>query len=615
MKTIYLLLLLVCFGQAKSQDFQRVLDSLDKIVSEPECSDSLKAKLLYNMAWYSRGLHKSIDQVGSYANQSLHLAMDLKLDTIVFHSSKLMGIEYSNKSQYDSAFSTVNKGITYFDQKPEPTASLNVALLHLIAANALMHATKQNESLLFYKRARKLFELSKDTTGYILLGNGLGQLYTSLGLHDEALKELYNAITLAEEGFPSELASLYNSLAMTYGKTGNVEEAKNGFQDCIIWARKMNNRQSLANAYNNLAIRLAEHAPDSAFKYYQMAIDVFQELQQPTGEKSVVLNICELHLKLEHYETVRNKLGAMNSIPNVLEAQFFYCQAQLASSDRLYSKSLEFAKDGLKCNYLDLNNEKGLYLLIYELNKDHIGDLSAAMAAYERYNDLVQQDWDAEKLLATQKVLVEYEMNKRVEANSTANNDLALTNESGQHQEKLWIWIVLIALGLVLLVWVLWKKLFNRSVSGKVVVKQASKVREQEVIRLQLETSKNATFLDTLKKELQRISDLPVDSIIPQINSVLSSVDQYTRGDQERKDFQEKTKYIGDDFFTELSKNANLTPTELKLAALLKLELSSKEIAVIMNISEKSVESYRSKLRKKLEIDKNTSLTQYFNRG
>jgi ligand-binding sensor domain-containing protein/DNA-binding CsgD family transcriptional regulator len=56
---------------------------------------------------------------------------------------------------------------------------------------------------------------------------------------------------------------------------------------------------------------------------------------------------------------------------------------------------------------------------------------------------------------------------------------------------------------------------------------------------------------------------------------------------------------------------ANLTPSELKLCAYLRLSLSSKEIAQIMNITIKSVELGRHRLRKKLGIDPNVNLFNF----
>ncbi len=54
-----------------------------------------------------------------------------------------------------------------------------------------------------------------------------------------------------------------------------------------------------------------------------------------------------------------------------------------------------------------------------------------------------------------------------------------------------------------------------------------------------------------------------------------------------------------------------LTPSELKLCAYLRLNLSSKEIAQLMNITIKSVELARHRLRKKLEIDPQVNLFNF----
>lgn len=55
----------------------------------------------------------------------------------------------------------------------------------------------------------------------------------------------------------------------------------------------------------------------------------------------------------------------------------------------------------------------------------------------------------------------------------------------------------------------------------------------------------------------------------------------------------------------------NLTPSELKLCAYLRLNLSSKEIAQIMNITIKSVELARYRLRKKLQLQPDVNLFNF----
>jgi ligand-binding sensor domain-containing protein/DNA-binding CsgD family transcriptional regulator len=69
---------------------------------------------------------------------------------------------------------------------------------------------------------------------------------------------------------------------------------------------------------------------------------------------------------------------------------------------------------------------------------------------------------------------------------------------------------------------------------------------------------------------------------------------------------------VHSDFLVSLkSQYPNLTPSELKLCAYLRLNLSSKEIAQIMNITIKSVELGRYRLRKKLQIPSEVNLFNF----
>lgn len=65
-------------------------------------------------------------------------------------------------------------------------------------------------------------------------------------------------------------------------------------------------------------------------------------------------------------------------------------------------------------------------------------------------------------------------------------------------------------------------------------------------------------------------------------------------------------------FFKRLKeKYPQLTTTDMKLCACLKLNLGTKEIAALMNISARSVENSRYRLRKKLELSGSENLSDF----
>lgn len=99
------------------------------------------------------------------------------------------------------------------------------------------------------------------------------------------------------------------------------------------------------------------------------------------------------------------------------------------------------------------------------------------------------------------------------------------------------------------------------------------------------------------------------------IQKIIHLIDVNRTTDADWKLFETHFKEINESFYKKLvNKHPHLTPGDLKLAAYLKLNLSSKEIAALMNISVRGVENKRYRLRKHLNLASATSLVDYLNR-
>lgn len=80
----------------------------------------------------------------------------------------------------------------------------------------------------------------------------------------------------------------------------------------------------------------------------------------------------------------------------------------------------------------------------------------------------------------------------------------------------------------------------------------------------------------------------------------------------ERTNFNQNVEELHKDFSIRLqARYPNLSAQERKLAAMLRLEFPTKYMAVILNISPKSVEIERHRLRKKFGLDRKTKLTEF----
>ena len=117
---------------------------------------------------------------------------------------------------------------------------------------------------------------------------------------------------------------------------------------------------------------------------------------------------------------------------------------------------------------------------------------------------------------------------------------------------------------------------------------------------------KKNEFLNTIKTELKDNNDSK------NLKPVIKIIDRNLNNTDDWKFFQEAFNNADKDFLKKIkSKHPDLTPNDLRLCAYLRLNLSSKEIAPLLNISPRSVEVKRYRLRKKMNLEHDASLTNY----
>ncbi|MDO5969193.1 triple tyrosine motif-containing protein [Flavivirga aquimarina] len=117
---------------------------------------------------------------------------------------------------------------------------------------------------------------------------------------------------------------------------------------------------------------------------------------------------------------------------------------------------------------------------------------------------------------------------------------------------------------------------------------------------------KKNEFLNSLKKELQHIND------VKNIKHVIKIIDRNLNNTDDWHVFEEAFNNADKDFLKKIKQeHPSLTSNDLRLCAYLRLNLSSKEIAPLLNISSRSVEVKRYRLRKKMNLPHESSLTDY----
>lgn len=97
-----------------------------------------------------------------------------------------------------------------------------------------------------------------------------------------------------------------------------------------------------------------------------------------------------------------------------------------------------------------------------------------------------------------------------------------------------------------------------------------------------------------------------------QISKLNKSISKEVNNDKSWKDLEKHIKNVHFDFLKRLKeKHPTISPRELDLSTYLLMNMSTKELVEIMNISSGGVELARYRLRKKLDLNKKENLTGY----
>jgi len=124
---------------------------------------------------------------------------------------------------------------------------------------------------------------------------------------------------------------------------------------------------------------------------------------------------------------------------------------------------------------------------------------------------------------------------------------------------------------------------------------------------------KKGELLTNMKSELaQLMKRVDNEQVVSELKKMIKALSEDDNIDKEWENFAKHFDQVHSDFVIKLKeKHPAISGNELKLCAYLRMNLSTKEIAQLMNISVRGVEISRYRLRKKLGITTEVSLFDY----
>jgi len=151
-------------------------------------------------------------------------------------------------------------------------------------------------------------------------------------------------------------------------------------------------------------------------------------------------------------------------------------------------------------------------------------------------------------------------------------------------------------------------QLENRILASKLQFQQ------REITQMALNLAEQWNYLGELKEKIDLLRETTRDeNTAAELRALSHLIAQRMSFKQEMETFFSRAEAAHQDFLHKLETLfPDLTEQEKKLATLLRINLSNKEIAALLNITPKSVETARYRLRKRLNLSPTENLNQFF---
>ena len=143
-------------------------------------------------------------------------------------------------------------------------------------------------------------------------------------------------------------------------------------------------------------------------------------------------------------------------------------------------------------------------------------------------------------------------------------------------------------------------------------LEQELATRDKELTSYTVNFIRKNEVINSLKERVQDLKKSLAKSHSKEVQQLMQLANSIQDVDKDWEEFRLYFENVHTDFFKNLNqKFPQLSAGELRLAALIRLNLNLKEISSVLGISPNSVKTARHRLKKRLNLDKEESLLAY----
>ncbi len=433
-------------------------------------------------------------------------------------------------------------------------------------------------------RSLRIFEQLSDSVAMASAANAIGIYYKDLDMPDSCLKYLNKSLALNKTDLKARGTTL-NNLGSIYLDNDELDSAEKYYNMSLDIREEIKDMYGLGITYGNLGIISLQkkNDPEEAKYYYEKSLMIKKTNGDFFQIAFTYINLGNLHRNIGKFNEARKYYQTAVDYADSAEAKGVMSSAYVrwARSER------RAGNKELASKYDSLGSE--LYIqVLEERQKSELEQLQASYNLQRKEQELLINEQRVTLLEKDQRLLI----------------------------IQLVAALFIAAFLLALFFWYRTKTHKDREIqeSKQARLKSELENKNSELSSFTINFIQKQEMMDTLSqitKELKKKAASEAMKIkVRELEKVVSA---QQRNDKEWENFRIYFEKVHTDFFKKLQADFDgLTITDLRLAALIKLNLSIKETASVLGIAPGSVKTSRYRLRTKLGLKHDESLLDFF---
>jgi tetratricopeptide (TPR) repeat protein len=484
--------------------------------------------------------------------------------------------------------------------------------VYLYLASAFHHKGNFDSLQYWYKKSGRHIKPNSPSYGKYLSVEGYLCNYN--GNYTTGIEKLLKAAKIFEStNDDKNLAAAYTIISYLYSRIENVENQQFYLKKALKINKTLGHNYHLIQNYNNLGSSFKQQNKiKEALYYYDLAYDALKKLNFPLLLAQNLTNRANIFEKFGDYNKAEELFLECESIcklNNILYGQFL----SSLNLGNLYRLQKKFPAAKVRLNKaLDLTKilkTKKEEAQTFERLSWLARDMQDYKLAYN-YQSVFQVLNDS---LVNEAVRKEgNELKEKYESEKKEKEIITLSKQKLYNQYLILLLILTVFILLFVVQW--WRNKHKLALKdrqkeelNKKFLNETLEIKEKELTSQVAILVQMQQKMDDLRNKSSKIinENISEHEKIKKIDSLLNKNPMI----ELNNNFELRLTSNNEDFFKVLlSKYPDLSPAELKLCAYLRLNPSTKDLALIMNRSMRTVESTRANIRKKMNLNPQDNL-------